>query len=284
MANAELKLSADGITSLKADEGVIDGLYDDPSGYCTSGVGHLVHQKDKWGCFLLKAAVADEAFAKNVLKQWPGKAYETPYLARGAAFIDKVDDLKAQAVALAKEAIAQKLHKKAFDALPKADQEKVAAGATEAVDEQLKLLGKTSEATLTEDLRPFEKAVQDNITVTLTQAEFDALVSFCFNIGTPAFASSSVVTEINKDKHKSGEAADRKAAIEAIETAFGKWNKSGGVVLDGLTKRRKSESDRFLAESRAGLAAVQKASVTKPGVPAAVTGPKPVSGPQLVKP
>jgi len=43
-------------------EGIIDGLYDDQSGYCTFGVGHLVHQRHKWKCFLLETAAADEAW------------------------------------------------------------------------------------------------------------------------------------------------------------------------------------------------------------------------------
>lgn len=285
MANAELTFSAEGIAQLKIDEGVIDGLYDDPSGYCTSGVGHLVHQKNKWGCFLLQAASDDEAFEKNVLKKWPGKAYETPYLARGTAFVDKVEDLKAGAVTLAKETIAQKRYKKAYDKLEKADQAKVDTLATEAVDEQVKMLAKTTDATLTEDLKPFEKTVRDNVTVTLTQAEFDALVSFCFNIGASGFEESSALTEINKGKHKSGDAKERKAAIDAIETAIGKWNKSGGVVSDGLKKRRKSESDRFLAESRAALAEAEKAAAApKLGGPAPITGPKAVSGPAMILP
>ena len=48
-----LSMTATGLTALTKDEGAIDGLYDDPSGYCTFGVGHLVHPTDKWGCFLL---------------------------------------------------------------------------------------------------------------------------------------------------------------------------------------------------------------------------------------
>lgn len=283
MANEQLTLSADGIAKLKADEGRIDGLYDDPSGYCTSGVGHLVHQKDKWGCFLLQAASADETFQKNVATQWPGKSYATAYLTRGTAFIEKFDDLKTKAVDAAKETIAQKRHKRSFDKLDKPDQDKVSAAATEAVAEQAKSLAKTTDATLTEDIKPFEKAVRDGVKVTLRQEEFDALVSLCFNIGVAAFTGSSVVTEINKGKYKSGDAKDRKAAIDLIDGAFAKWNKSGGVVLDGLTKRRKSEADRFLAAARAALTEVEKAAASAAGGPP-VGGPKPVGGVQLVKP
>lgn len=290
MANDSLTLSADGLAKLKADEGVIDGLYDDPSGYCTSGVGHLVHQKDKWGCFLLQTANTDDDFKASVLKQWPGKPFETAYLTRGAAFVEKkFDALKVKAVTNAQEAIAQKLYKKAFDKLDKGDQEKVAAKATEAVDEQARMLAKTTDSTLAEDVKPFEKTVRDAITVDLTQAEFDALVSMCFNIGAPSFPGTGVVTEVNKGKHKAGAAKDRKAAIDAIEAAFAKWNQSGGKVLDGLTKRRKAEADRFLEAARAELTALEKAApastgAAKPGAPAAVKPPAAVTGPALIKP
>lgn len=286
MANEKLSLSAEGLASLKQDEGVIDGLYDDPSGYCTSGVGHLVHQSDKWGCFLLQAAGGDDDFKKSVLKQWPGKPYETPYLARGAAFVEKkFDDLKGKAAEAAKEAVAQKRYKKSFDKLTAAEQAVVTETAKGAVDEQAKALAKTTDATLTDDVLPFEKAVREKVTIELTQAEFDALVSLSFNIGIPAFGGSGVLTEVNKGKHRSGEAKDRKAAIDAIDGAFAKWNKSGGQVLDGLTKRRKAEADRFLKGARDELAVLEKAaSKGQPGAPAAVSGPAPVSGPALVKP
>jgi hypothetical protein len=160
----KLSLSAEGLARLKQDEGVIDGLYDDPSGYCTSGVGHLVHQTDKWGCFLLQAASGDDEFKKSVLKQWPGKPYETPYLARGAAFVEKkFDDLKGKAADAAKEAIAQKRYKKSFDKLTQAEQDAVTEAAKGAVDEQAKALAKTTDATLVDDLIPFEKAARDDL-------------------------------------------------------------------------------------------------------------------------
>jgi hypothetical protein len=51
MADNKLTLSDDGIAKLKEYEDVIDGLYDDSSEYCTFGIGHLVHPKDKWNKF-----------------------------------------------------------------------------------------------------------------------------------------------------------------------------------------------------------------------------------------
>jgi hypothetical protein len=48
MASNALKMSTDGIAKLEVREALVDGLYDDTSGYATYGVGHLVHSRDKW--------------------------------------------------------------------------------------------------------------------------------------------------------------------------------------------------------------------------------------------
>jgi GH24 family phage-related lysozyme (muramidase) len=262
MADNKLRLSDAGLGKLKKYEGIIDGLYDDQSGYCTFDVGHLVHQRHKWKCFLLETAAADEAWKKYVLKKkWSGKANETPYLTRGAAFADKFDELKAKAIATTKPAIALKKFGKRFDNLTQPEKDEATAAAKDVVGNQAKVLAKSPDGVFHEDIKPFEKAVNDSIKAKLTQEEFDALVSLCFNIGVRAFSKSSVVREINKDKHKSGDAKQRKVAIDAIESAFGKFNKSGGKVSHGLTKRRKAEADSFLAAARAELARLEKEAV-----------------------
>lgn len=71
MAGHNLKLSNIGIIKLTEYEASIDGPYDGPKGYCTFGIGHLVHHHEKWKCFLLEAASADENWKKYVLKKWP---------------------------------------------------------------------------------------------------------------------------------------------------------------------------------------------------------------------
>lgn len=267
MANEALFLSADGLQSLRQDEGEIDGLYDDPSGYCTFGVGHLVHSIDKWSCFLLQSARGSEQWQGFVAKKWPGKSFETPYLQRAAALADTFSELKSLSVESAKQQVAKRKFGKKFSQLSKAEQDKATGLAQSAVDEQARLLALTVDDVLKQDIKPFERSVRDKIKVILRQEEFDALVSFCFNVGGGNFASSSVVKEINKDQHKSGDAKQRAAAIKAIEDAFARWNKSGGVVLDGLAKRRKSESDRFLKAARAALAELQKNSKPAVAVP-----------------
>ena len=259
MPNETMFLSAQGLKFLRQEESAIDGLYDDPSEYCTFGVGHLVHPGPKWSCFLLQSASGDELFKAFVAKQWPGKPYETPYLQRAAAFHEKFSDLKTLAVENAKQRIGKQKYKKDFAKLTKAEQDKATALAQAAVDEQARMLAKTVDDVLKEDVKPFEAAVR-KVKITLNQDEFDALVSFAFNIGETGFANSDALKEINQGKHNAGDAKQRAAAIKSIEAAFARRNTSRGKVLKGLTIRRKHESDLFLKASRAALAELEKAA------------------------
>jgi len=89
--------------------------------------------------------------------------------------------------------------------------------------------GECNEAFL-EDMEGFERAVRRLVTVPLTANRFDALVSFTYNVGEGNLAKSTLLKKVNAGDHK-GAAAE-----------FHKWNKGGGKVLAGLTRRRASES------------------------------------------
>jgi GH24 family phage-related lysozyme (muramidase) len=84
------------------------------------------------------------------------------------------------------------------------------------------------------DLAKFEKAVSDSVKVTLTQNQFDALVSLAYNIGSSAFKSSTLLKKLNKRDYPG--AADQ----------FPLWNKAKGKILNGLTRRRAAERALFL--------------------------------------
>jgi GH24 family phage-related lysozyme (muramidase) len=269
MPNDNLFMSAEGLEHLRKEEAQIDGLYDDPKGFCTFGIGHLVNPGDKWSCFLLQSASGHELWKTFVAKHRPGTKAERPYLQRSAAFHEKFSDLKVLAVEDAKQRIGQKKFGKEFAKLSKAEQDKTTELAKAAVDEQARVLAKTVADMLKEDIKVFERTVRNKVKVTLAQHEFDALVSFAFNRGPTGFANSDVLKEINKGNHNSGDAKQRAAAINAIEAAFARVNTSQGVVLPGLTKRRKYESDLFLKASRAALAQLEKApkpAVAAPGL------------------
>lgn len=95
-----------------------------------------------------------------------------------------------------------------------------------------------AEAFLKDDLRACEEAVAGAVTVPVTENEFGAMVSLCFNIGSQSFARSSVVRLLNP--------GNRAGAADA----FLLWNKGtiGGVrqEIPHLTERRKKERNLFL--------------------------------------
>lgn len=69
--------------------------------------------------------------------------------------------------------------------------------------------------------------------VPLNQNQFDALVSFAYNIGNGNFNSSTLLRWLNQGNYK-------EASIQLL-----RWDKSKGIVLNGLTKRRKAEKALF---------------------------------------
>lgn len=89
-----------------------------------------------------------------------------------------------------------------------------------------------SQALLSLDLARFEAAVNRLCPVT-TQDQFDALVSFAFNVGSGSLQGSTL-----RRKHNEGDYAG--AANE-----FARWNKAGGKVLPGLTARRAAEAKLY---------------------------------------
>lgn len=91
-----------------------------------------------------------------------------------------------------------------------------------------------ADARLIEELRPYEMAVWQACTNEPNQNEFDAMTSLCYNIGPARFKRSTVLKAHNRGDH------------QAAARAFGLWNKSGGKVYAGLTKRRAEESALYL--------------------------------------
>lgn len=84
-------------------------------------------------------------------------------------------------------------------------------------------------------LEKFEKQVRlllgDTLNATLPAEAVDALISLAFNIGSGAFAKSTLLKRIKADKNNLG----------GIEDAFLMWVKAGGKVVNGLINRRKAE-------------------------------------------
>ena len=84
-------------------------------------------------------------------------------------------------------------------------------------------------------LEDFEKGVSGLCyNVILKQNQFDALVSFAYNLGTASLAKSTLLKKVKANPN------DKTISLE-----FAKWVNAGGVKLPGLIKRRKAEADLY---------------------------------------
>ena len=92
-----------------------------------------------------------------------------------------------------------------------------------------------AEDLLAKDLKQFEEGISTSVKVAITQNQFDALVSFAFNLGMGNVNSSTLLKKLN--------AGD----VQGAANEFVRWNKAGGKVLTGLTNRRLAEKELFLS-------------------------------------
>ncbi|MBW4233173.1 lysozyme [Enterobacter roggenkampii] len=93
----------------------------------------------------------------------------------------------------------------------------------------------TAERLLKTGLVSYENEVSRLVKVDLTQGQFDALVSFTYNLGARSLSTSTLLRKLN--------AGDYAGAADE----FLRWNKAGGKVLNGLTRRREAERALFLS-------------------------------------
>ena len=93
-----------------------------------------------------------------------------------------------------------------------------------------------ADAWLLEDCAEAETCVEDNVTAALNDNEFSACVCLAYNIGCHAFENSTLVHMLNQ------------ADYNGAEAQFARWNKQGGRILNGLTRRRAAEAALFATE------------------------------------
>ena len=92
----------------------------------------------------------------------------------------------------------------------------------------------TADALLCDDLARIEQGVEKRLKVKVNENQFSSLVCLAFNIGLGNFGSSTLLKLLNTGDFKG--AADQ----------FLRWNKAKGIVISGLTRRRKAEQSLFL--------------------------------------
>ena len=92
------------------------------------------------------------------------------------------------------------------------------------------LLGEAAEKLFQQDLKPKAAAVNARVSVPLFQGQFDAFVSWTYNLGEGALKSSTMLKKINAAQH------------EEVPAQIKRWNKAGGKVVKGLERRREAEA------------------------------------------
>lgn len=92
-----------------------------------------------------------------------------------------------------------------------------------------------AEELLRQNLEYFEREVSAALTVPVNQNQFDALISFAYNVGIGALRSSTLLRLLNEKTDK-----------KIVASEFLKWTKAGSQTLPGLVTRRKAEQELFL--------------------------------------
>ena len=107
-------------------------------------------------------------------------------------------------------------------------------GTTRGVKAGMSITGGQAERMLLNDVQRFEPELQHLVSAPLNQNQWDALMSFTYNLGAANFESSTLRRLLNAGDYAG--AADQ----------FLRWNKAGGKVLPGLVRRRAAERELFL--------------------------------------
>lgn len=90
-----------------------------------------------------------------------------------------------------------------------------------------------AQALLAKDVWSAERSVLRLISVPLTDGQFDALVSFTFNLGGGALQRSTLRRKVNREEH------------EEVPREFMRWVWAGGRKLKGLVRRRFAEAELY---------------------------------------
>ena len=106
-------------------------------------------------------------------------------------------------------------------------------GHTKDVVEGMEITQEQAEQMLVDELHEYESYINKYVTVALSQNQFDALVSWVYNLGPANLKASTMLKVLN-----SGEYEDVPAQMK-------RWNKAGGKVLEGLIRRREAEACLF---------------------------------------
>ena len=86
---------------------------------------------------------------------------------------------------------------------------------------------------LVEELEEYENYIHNLVNCPLNQNQFDALVAWVYNLGSSNLQASTLLKVLNAGDYA------------GVPAQMLRWNKAGGKVLEGLTRRRQAEADLF---------------------------------------
>mgnify|MGYP003136316221 FL=1 len=106
-------------------------------------------------------------------------------------------------------------------------------GHIKGVSEGMTITQEQAEQMLLDELIEYENYINELVTVPLSQNQFDALVSWVYNLGPANLKSSTLLKVLNSND------------FEGVPAQIVRWNKANGKVLEGLTRRREAEAELF---------------------------------------
>ena len=109
----------------------------------------------------------------------------------------------------------------------------VGYGHIKGVSEGMTITQEQAEQMLLDELVEYENYINELVLVDLSQNQFDALVSWVYNLGPSNLRSSTLLKVLNSGDYN------------GVPAQIMRWNKAGGKVLEGLTRRREAEARLF---------------------------------------
>jgi lysozyme len=106
-------------------------------------------------------------------------------------------------------------------------------GHIKGVSEGMTITQQEAENMLRDEMAEYEGYVNNLVTVELNQNQFDAMVSWVYNLGGGNLGASTLLKVLNLGNYSE------------VPEQIMRWNKAGGRVLEGLTRRRQAEADLF---------------------------------------
>ena len=106
-------------------------------------------------------------------------------------------------------------------------------GHIKGVSEGMTITQEQAEQMLLDELVEYENYINELVSVDLSQNQFDALVSWVYNLGPSNLRSSTLLKVLNSGDYN------------GVPAQIMRWNKAGGKVLEGLTRRREAEARLF---------------------------------------